>query len=234
MALTKVLGHKTLLYSFQTLSITKSTVLRQVSTSYRNDLFASPVILAMPSKKRRKVDPILDKAKQDKRKKRIIKALRKMDKKERMPVPLPEIDVSQTLRKELDMRQRNVVVTEELEDERIDIVKDWARYSSARHMKELKEIDTVILAQKAALEELRLADQELYRQALEPDLSLIPYTAKGPCFTPVIPDYLQDGEHQDVTKRFAVQYADMETFMRDITKQQRRRKSKKTEEEEED
>ena len=108
MALTKVLGHKTLLYSFQTLSITKSTVLRQVSTSYKNDLFASPVILAMPSKKRRKVDPILDKAKQDKRKKRIIKALRKMDKKERMPVPLPEIDVSQTLRKELDMRQRNV------------------------------------------------------------------------------------------------------------------------------
>ena len=56
MALTKVLGQKTLLYSFQTLSITKSTVLRQVSTSYRNDLFASPVILAMPSKKRRKVD----------------------------------------------------------------------------------------------------------------------------------------------------------------------------------
>ena len=125
-------------------------------------------------------------------------------------------------------------MTEELEDERIDIVKDWARYSSARHVKELKEIDTVILAQKAALEELRLADQELYRQALEPDFSLIPYTAKGPCFTPVIPDYLQDGEHQDVTKRFAVQYADMETFMKDITKQQRRRKSKKTEEEEED
>ena len=108
MALTKVLGHKTLLNSLQTLSITKSTVLRQVSTSFRNDLYASPVILGMPSKKRTKVDPQQAKIKADKRKKRILKALRKMDKKERMPVPLPEIDVSQTLRKELDMRQRNV------------------------------------------------------------------------------------------------------------------------------
>ena len=125
-----------------------------------------------------------------------------------------------------------VVVTEELEDERIDIVKDWARYSHARHIKELKEIDTVILAQKAALEELRLADQELYRKALEPDLSLVPFTAKGPCYTPVIPDYLQDGEHQDITKRFAVQYADMDAFMKDISKSTRKRKTKKNEEEE--
>ena len=125
-----------------------------------------------------------------------------------------------------------MVVTEELEDERIDIVKDWARYSHARHIKELKEIDTVILAQKAALEELRLADQELYRKALEPDLSLVPFTGKGPCYTPVIPDYLQDGEHQDITKRFAVQYADMDAFMKDISKSTRKRKTKKNEEEE--
>ena len=108
MALTKVLGQKTLLNSLQTLSISKSSVLRQVSTSYKNELYASPVILGMPSKKRRKVDPIADKLKQDKRKKKIVKALRKMEKKERMPIPLPEIEVSQTLRKELDMRQRNV------------------------------------------------------------------------------------------------------------------------------
>ena len=108
MALTKVLGQKTLLNSLQTLSISKSIVQRQVSTSYKNELYASPVILGMPSKKRRKVDPIADKLKQDKRKKKIVKALRKMEKKERMPIPLPEIEVSQTLRKELDMRQRNV------------------------------------------------------------------------------------------------------------------------------
>ena len=123
-------------------------------------------------------------------------------------------------------------MTEEIEDERIELGKEWNRYCTARHLKEIKEIDTVILAQKAALEELRLADPELYRQALEPDLTLLPYKAKGPYYTPAIPDYLQDGEYEDVTKRFAVQYADMDTFMREITKSTRTRKKKKVEEEE--
>ena len=124
-----------------------------------------------------------------------------------------------------------VEVSEEVQDERIEIGKEWTRYCNKRHLKEMQEIDRVILSQKAALEELRITDQELYRQAVE-DLTLLPFKAKGPCYTPVIPDYLQDGEYEDITKKFEVQYADMESFMRDITRQKRRKKKKDSEDDE--
>ena len=124
-----------------------------------------------------------------------------------------------------------VEITEEVEDERIEIGKEWNRYCNKRHVKEMQEIDRVIISQKAALEELRITDQELYRQAVE-DLTLLPFKAKGPCYTPVIPNYIQDGEYENVTKKFEVQYADMESFMRDITKSGKKKRKKKVDEEE--
>merc|ERR1719210_3213528 len=146
-----------------------------------------------------------------------------------MPLPIIETEISQTLLKEMELRQREVKVSEAVEDERIEIGKDWNRYCNIRHLKEIREIDAVILSQKAALEELRITDQELWRQALEPDLTLLPFKAKGPCYTPIIPNYLQDGEYEDITKKFEVKYADMDTFMRDITKSSRKRKRKNVE-----
>ena len=124
-----------------------------------------------------------------------------------------------------------VEIAEEVEDERIEIGKEWNRYCNKRHVKEMQEIDRVIISQKAALEELRITDQELYRQAVE-DLTLLPFKAKGPCYTPVIPNYIQDGEYENVTKKFEVQYADMESFMRDITKSGKKKRKKKVDEEE--
>ena len=47
---------------------------------------------AMTQKKRR-VDPGQEKAKEDRRRKRLTKALKKMDKKERQPKPLSECEV---------------------------------------------------------------------------------------------------------------------------------------------
>ena len=40
-----------------------------------------------------------------------------------------------------------------------------------------------------------------------PDSNLIPFTAQGPYNTPAIPDYIQDGEYEDVTRKYEIQYA---------------------------
>ena len=44
--------------------------------------------------------------------------------------------------------------------------------------------------------------------------------------TPPIPDYLQDGESVDETKRFEVQYTDTRAFMKTLLQKQRKKKAK--------
>ena len=118
-------------------------------------------------------------------------------------------------------------LTEEMEDERIDINKEWSQYCARRHRNEIQQIDKVIYLQKAALEKLRQLDIDLYKLAIAPDNDLIPFKAKGPLKTPPIPGYLQDGEYEDVTRKFEVQYANMEDFLKSVTQKQSRRARKK-------
>ena len=91
-------------------------------------------------------------------------------------------------------------MSEEIEDERIDTLKEWNKFASSRHRREIQQIDNVICLQKAALENLRQLDVDLYKLAIEPDSNLIPFKAKGPMNTPPIPGYLQDGEYENITR----------------------------------
>lgn len=189
--------------------------------------------MSAPARKQRVVDPAALRAKEDKRKRRMEKALRKMERKERAARPLFELEVPKSILQEPERRQRSIHLTEEIEDERYYAFKDWSRYCKQRYRNEIRQIDKSILAQKAALEQIRLLDQDLYRQAIALDTSLMPYAAKGPLYTPPIEDYIQDGEYEDVTQKFEIQYADMKSFMRDILKKSRTKKKSKAVEEEE-
>ena len=91
----------------------------------------------------------------------------------------------------------------------------------------------MLFSQRAALEKLRELDQNLYKQAIQIDNNLLPFNAKGPLHTPPIPDYIQDGEYEDITRKYEVQYENMEEFLRQVVKNSRTRKKKKTEDEEE-
>ena len=87
---------------------------------------------------RAKLDPVAAAAKAAKRKKRLEKAWKKLQKKERMIKPSPEMKPTPQLLKEVADRKREVNITEDMEDERVWLLKDWARYQGARHMKDLK------------------------------------------------------------------------------------------------
>ena len=119
-----------------------------------------------------------------------------------------------------------------MEDERIELKKEWGHYCTARHMKEIQQIDRVIISQKAALEQLRLLDQDLYKHAVSIDSTFVPFKAKGPYHSLPIQDYIQDGEYENITKSYEVQYEDTKAFITGLLKKQGGRKKKKVEEEE--
>ena len=106
MSLFNVRGLQTLTKSYQALGT--CSLVRSLSTTNSASFRTAPVIMSMPSKKKNKIDPAVIKAREEKRKKRLVKALKKLNRKERMPKPVSEMDVPQVLLKERGMRQRGV------------------------------------------------------------------------------------------------------------------------------
>eukprot|EP00092_Neocalanus_flemingeri_P002264 GFUD01002414.1.p1 GENE.GFUD01002414.1~~GFUD01002414.1.p1 ORF type:complete len:232 (-),score=65.79 GFUD01002414.1:155-850(-) len=181
------------------------------------------------SKKKKRTDPGQLKMRDEKRKRRLAKALKKMEKKDRQPKPLIECEVPMSLHKESLERTRGIVLAEEIQEERIYLQKDWSRFAHIRHHNELWKQDRILLTQQMALEELRKESEALYQNAIQFDPDIMPISFKGPVATPPIKDYLQDGEYKETTQTFKVIYEDTEEFMKSLLMRKRQRK-KTTEE----
>ena len=78
-----------------------------------------------------------------------------MEKKDRQAKPLVECEVPLILHKETKERTRGVLVTEEVMEERIQLMKEWSRFSHTRHRNELWKQDTIMHSQQVALDELK-------------------------------------------------------------------------------
>jgi hypothetical protein len=91
---------------------------------------SAPLSAAPGKKKKSKADPMLTKSREEKRQKRLQKALKKMEKKSRLPKPFKEMEVTMEMRSTLEQRKRNVVVAgEEVQEKRALLMKDWSRFS---------------------------------------------------------------------------------------------------------
>ena len=80
-----------------------------------------------------------------------------MEKKDRQAKPLIECEVPLALHKETLERSRQIIASEEVQEERIYLMKDWSRFAHARHRNELWKQDTILLTQQTALDELKKA-----------------------------------------------------------------------------
>lgn len=195
----------------------------------------TPAVMAMPAKRKRKMDPMVERTREEKRKKRLAKALKKMESKTRINKPLMEMEPGPALIKEAEtIRARKIEVSEATIDERALLLKDWNRFCNVRYKNEIHQMDRAIMSQNRALEALRQESQELYSQAVAVDDTLLPFVASGPTATPAIPGYLHDGCYEEVTKQFAVQYGDMKSFMQQLLMHARKKKKKSAEAEEEE
>lgn len=92
-------------------------------------------------------------------------------------------------------------ISDDEKEYRAQLLKRWAKYRNDENLKDFKIIDRMVNAQNKALEELRLESEELYQQAIQPDMNMIPIVIVGPVNTPKIKDYqFVDGDYIDKTK----------------------------------
>lgn len=90
-----------------------------------------------------------------------------------------------------------------MQESRSQLKKKWAHYRLDENVSDFRILEKITNAQMKALKELRLESEELYEQAVQPDMEMIPFTAIGPTNTPPIKDYnYVDGDYNDVTKMY--------------------------------
>lgn len=153
-----------------------------------------------------------------------MQALKKMEKKDRLPKPLVECEIPIQLHQERSERLRGIEVSLEEAETRVLHMKDWARHCYVRYRipmtrvavcpqifsicgrnhNEIWRQDKIMITQQNALDELKKENVGLYEAAIMFDPELIPMSFKGPVATPPIENYIQDGEYKDTTQSFKV------------------------------
>lgn len=147
-------------------------------------------------RKKKKIDPKRDQLARD----RLKKKLKKM---ERVPpelIPIDDFIPSPKLMEKSRIRP-TPKLSEEEQEKRALLIKKWARVKQEEHEAEQRSIESLLEAQRKALDELRFESEELYQAAVCCDPSLFPLEHLGPCNTAPIPKYSPpDGKYNDITE----------------------------------
>ncbi|XP_043274301.1 39S ribosomal protein L40, mitochondrial isoform X2 [Venturia canescens] len=188
-----------------TLHNIRTTVRRNISTNVNPLCFrATAALFAEPLKKKRRLDPAIIRAREERRKRKLEKAIRRLEKNAKQLKPIADLEIPFKLIDERATRIRNLPpVSQAVQEDRILTGKEWTRYKLKQRMADLQMLDTISLSQQKALDELRAESEELYMQAIQVDNAMVPLTIVGPKNTPSIMHYdSPDGEYVDVTKKF--------------------------------
>ncbi|KAF7280956.1 hypothetical protein GWI33_005289 [Rhynchophorus ferrugineus] len=177
--------------------------LRAISTNTPLYFKATPCLLAEPLKKKKRMDPNVIRQREERRKKKLEKQIRRLEKHAKQLKPIGECEVPLTLLDEKLERQRNITLSAEVLEKRVLLEKKWANYKRLQLLEDLQMIDRVMYCQQKALDELRNESEELYQEAIQPDFHLLPYKSVGPVETPRIENYdAPDGEYKDISKKW--------------------------------
>ncbi|XP_070171939.1 large ribosomal subunit protein mL40 [Polyergus mexicanus] len=163
----------------------------------------SNALMGEPLKKKKRLDPAIIRAREERKKKKIEKQIRRLEKVAKQLKPIPEIEVPLKLIDERPQRLRLLCLSKEEQESRILLQKEWARYKTIQHLTDVQAIDSIFYSQQRALDELKAESEELYREAIQVDLGLLPHIAKSPLKTPAIENYdSPDGEYIDTTRKY--------------------------------
>ncbi|KAL4121600.1 hypothetical protein QTP88_014082 [Uroleucon formosanum] len=193
------------LFSSVTMQSSLLVASRSISTYGGPLLFRSSVpMFAEPLKKKKRLDPQILKAREDRKRKKIEKSIRKLEKVSKTLKPIDEVQLMASLSIELDIRQRPIVVhsNDKLEEQMV-AAKAWSKYKHDEHFFNLQVINNLEYSQQRALNELREVSEDLYLAAVDIDESLLTYQLNGPVETPPIENYQSpDGEYIDISKKW--------------------------------
>lgn len=141
-------------------------------------------LLAEPMKKKKRVDPAMIRKREDRRRRKLLKEIRRLQKQGVGSLkPIEELNMSESYHSESKIRPLPDISPEELE-ERVLLLKDWCTYRNTVVAKEWTAIRSMLDSQKVALAELRNVSEDLYEEAIMLDEQLLPYVTRGPTDTP--------------------------------------------------
>ncbi|KAL0111890.1 hypothetical protein PUN28_013238 [Cardiocondyla obscurior] len=194
-----------LLPALSRLSVHTTFCVRNISAC-SNPLFfrISSVLLGEPLKRKKRMDPAIIRAREERRKRKIEKQIRRLQKQAKQLKPVSELEIESKLIDEKQQRLRKLPsISEEQKESRILLQKEWNKYKNKQHFNTIQAIDSISYSQQKALDELKAESEELYEEAIQIDIELLPHTAKGPLKTPPIENYdSPDGEYINTTRRF--------------------------------
>ncbi|XP_055604246.1 39S ribosomal protein L40, mitochondrial [Uranotaenia lowii] len=193
-----------LLSAFYRLSLGSTSAVRALHTGSASNFHFTPALFAEPLKKKKKIDPQVLKAREDRKRKRLEKQIRRLEKNARQLKPVEDLEVPMELLDQQDRRKRTgIKVTAEVLESRVLLEKQWAKFKMQEKLANYQLFDRVLGSQTKALNELRLESEELYQLAVQPDLAIVPLKLEGPVSTPPIEGYeMPDGEYIDISKKY--------------------------------
>ncbi|CAI5444780.1 unnamed protein product [Caenorhabditis angaria] len=155
-------------------------------------------------KRQKKIDPEVAKQREARRRKRLEKEIRQMQKHSKKPKPVDELTLDVKSAKNIEERYRpKVEVTIEKIDERAISMKEYTRSRNELQRLDDKWIAGVIASQRKALNELKKLDPKLYESAIQPAPGDLPLIIQGPSLTPPIKNYeAPDGDYIDTTRNW--------------------------------
>ncbi|KAF1763548.1 hypothetical protein GCK72_011814 [Caenorhabditis remanei] len=156
-------------------------------------------------KRQKKIDPEVAKQREARRRKRLEKDIRQMQKHSKKPKPVDELTLDVKSAKNIEERRRppTKLTLEEI-DERAIALKNYSRSRLALQREDDKWIRGAIESQRKALAELKKLSPELYTSAVQPAANDLPLTIHGPSLTPPIKNYeAPDGDYIDTTRNWA-------------------------------
>uniref|UniRef100_A0A8R1HH00 Large ribosomal subunit protein mL40 n=1 Tax=Caenorhabditis japonica TaxID=281687 RepID=A0A8R1HH00_CAEJA len=161
-----------------------------------------PVASSVFMKRQKKIDPEVAKQREARRRKRLEKEIRHMQKHSKKPKPVDELTLDVKSAKNIEERRRPPIeLTIEQIDERAIALKDYTKSRGALQREDDAWIRGVLTSQRKALEELKKVSPELYEAAVQPATADLPLIMHGPSLTPPIKNYeAPDGDYIDTTR----------------------------------
>ncbi|KAL7070206.1 hypothetical protein ACQ4LE_010197 [Meloidogyne hapla] len=155
-------------------------------------------------KKQTAIDPEIAKIREERKRRKLEKAILKLKQYGKKPKPVEEIGIDIKLINTLDNRRREPdPINEENEMKRIVILKEYARSRVLLANENIRWIKDAMRRQIRALEALKIVSPELYKAAVKSEQCGLPSIMEGPSLTPPIEGYKSpDGDYKDVTKQW--------------------------------
>ncbi|CAF0731239.1 unnamed protein product [Brachionus calyciflorus] len=187
------------------LAITKNlfnyTLQNPFHTTSNNFIKFSIPLSAEPTKAKKRIDPQVLALRENRKRKRLEKEIKKLERFGRKLKPIDEHEPDRLVLKETDKRKRVLPQqTKQNLDDEYFLKKEWANYINLKQMNQLEQINRALKSQEDALKELKKDNFTLYNAAIQLDTKLIPYAREGPVHTPPSKNYEPpEGDYYDTT-----------------------------------